>query len=118
MYKRTIDNRWSFKDADTKEFTHCYHAYPAMMIPHCLLYTAMVKIINVITIDGIVVSIIYRIWENKGVCVTEEALSLIHIFPRPNRPRMINISILYFEMRKTSFPRKRSIRILPLFRRS
>ena len=34
MYKRTIDNRWSFKDADTKEFTHCYHAYPAMMIPH------------------------------------------------------------------------------------
>ena len=33
MYKRTIDNRWSFKDADTKEFTHCYHAYPAMMIP-------------------------------------------------------------------------------------
>ena len=33
MYKRTIDNRWSFKDADTKEFTLCYHAYPAMMIP-------------------------------------------------------------------------------------
>ena len=31
MYKRTIDNRWSFKDADTKEFTHCYHAYPARM---------------------------------------------------------------------------------------
>ena len=50
MYKRTIDNRWSFKDADTKEFTHCYHAYPAMMIPQvaralieeysCLLYTS------------------------------------------------------------------------------
>ncbi len=33
MYKRTIDNYWSFKTADTKEFTHCYHAYPAMMIP-------------------------------------------------------------------------------------
>ncbi|MGO5493953.1 DNA methyltransferase [Parabacteroides merdae] len=32
-YKRQIDNRWSFKTANTKEFTHCYHAYPAMMIP-------------------------------------------------------------------------------------
>ena len=38
---------------------------------------AMVKIINVITIDGIVVSIIYRIWENKGVCVTEEANTVV-----------------------------------------
>ena len=37
----------------------------------------MVKIINVITIDGIVVSIIYRIWENKGVCVTEEANTVV-----------------------------------------
>ena len=33
MYKRTIDDRWSFKTADTTEFTHCYHNYPAMMIP-------------------------------------------------------------------------------------
>lgn len=33
MYKRTIDNRWSFKDSNTKEYTHCYHTYPAMMIP-------------------------------------------------------------------------------------
>ena len=33
MYHRTIDDHWSFKTADTKEFTHCYHAYPAMMIP-------------------------------------------------------------------------------------
>lgn len=32
-YKRLIDNRWSFKTANTKEFTHCYHTYPAMMIP-------------------------------------------------------------------------------------
>jgi DNA modification methylase len=32
-YKRIIDDRWSFKDADTKEYTHCYHTYPAMMIP-------------------------------------------------------------------------------------
>lgn len=32
-YKRVIDNRWSFRDADVKEYTHCYHTYPAMMIP-------------------------------------------------------------------------------------
>ena len=33
MYKRKVDDRWSFKEANTKEFTHCYHIYPAMMIP-------------------------------------------------------------------------------------
>ncbi len=33
MHKRTIDDKWSFKDADTKDFTHCFHNYPAMMIP-------------------------------------------------------------------------------------
>lgn len=33
MYKREIDNSWNFKEANTKEYTHCYHIYPAMMIP-------------------------------------------------------------------------------------
>lgn len=33
MHNRIIDNYWSFKTADTKEYTHCYHIYPAMMIP-------------------------------------------------------------------------------------
>lgn len=33
MYERKTDNFWSFKNADTKEYTHCYHTYPAMMIP-------------------------------------------------------------------------------------
>ena len=33
MYQRNIDNRWSFREANTKEYTHCYHTYPAMMIP-------------------------------------------------------------------------------------
>lgn len=32
-YNREIDDRWTFREADTKEFTHGYHAYPAMMIP-------------------------------------------------------------------------------------
>ena len=32
-YIREIDERWTFREADTKEYTHCYHIYPAMMIP-------------------------------------------------------------------------------------
>lgn len=32
-YDRTIDKSWNFNNADTKEYTHCYHTYPAMMIP-------------------------------------------------------------------------------------
>jgi len=27
------DYSWDFKDSNTKELTHCFHAYPAMMIP-------------------------------------------------------------------------------------
>jgi len=30
---KSIDETWDFKGVDTKEFTHCFHAYPAMMIP-------------------------------------------------------------------------------------
>lgn len=33
MYRREIDDRWSFREANTKEYTHCFHSYPAMMIP-------------------------------------------------------------------------------------
>ena len=32
-FRRSIDDRWNFKTANTKEYTHCYHSYPAMMIP-------------------------------------------------------------------------------------
>ena len=32
-YLREIDDRWTFRSADTKEYTHGYHVYPAMMIP-------------------------------------------------------------------------------------
>lgn len=32
-YIRLADDRWSFREADTKQYTHCYHTYPAMMIP-------------------------------------------------------------------------------------
>lgn len=32
-FTRRIDDTWSFRTANTKEYTHCYHTYPAMMIP-------------------------------------------------------------------------------------
>ncbi len=30
---KTVDESWDFRKANTKEFTHCFHSYPAMMIP-------------------------------------------------------------------------------------
>ncbi len=33
LAKKYVDNSWDFKTANTKEYTHCYHNYPAMMIP-------------------------------------------------------------------------------------
>lgn len=32
-YKRTYSEEWDFRYSDTKEYTHSYHTYPAMMIP-------------------------------------------------------------------------------------
>ncbi len=31
--KHSIDTSWDFKNENTKTLTHCYHSYPAMMIP-------------------------------------------------------------------------------------
>lgn len=33
IYSRTFTEDWDFRDSDTKDFTHSYHNYPAMMIP-------------------------------------------------------------------------------------
>lgn len=30
---KCADMTWEFRSADTKKYSHCYHAYPAMMIP-------------------------------------------------------------------------------------
>jgi len=30
---KTFDETWDFRKANTKEYTHCFHPYPAMMIP-------------------------------------------------------------------------------------
>ena len=31
--KKHRDESWDFRNADTKGYTHCFHSYPAMMIP-------------------------------------------------------------------------------------
>lgn len=31
--KKTFDESWDFRKSNTKEYTHCFHSYPAMMIP-------------------------------------------------------------------------------------
>ena len=31
--KKYRDETWDFRTANTKQYTHCFHPYPAMMIP-------------------------------------------------------------------------------------
>ncbi len=33
LNRKNKDKSWDFREADTKEYTHCFHTYPAMMIP-------------------------------------------------------------------------------------
>jgi tRNA G10 N-methylase Trm11 len=33
LTSKTVDETWDFRKANTKEYTHCFHPYPAMMIP-------------------------------------------------------------------------------------
>ncbi len=33
LQRKYQDESWDFKDANTKTLTHCFHSYPAMMIP-------------------------------------------------------------------------------------
>jgi len=33
LKSKYIDISWDFRNADTKRYTHCFHSYPAMMIP-------------------------------------------------------------------------------------
>lgn len=33
MGTKYIDPTWDFRNSDTKTYTHCFHSYPAMMIP-------------------------------------------------------------------------------------
>lgn len=33
VFKKYRDPTWDFRTANTKQYTHCFHSYPAMMIP-------------------------------------------------------------------------------------
>lgn len=72
MYQRITDNYWSFRTADTKEYTHCYHIYPAMMIPQIVR-----KLINDYAPDGNL-NLIFDPYVGSGTTLVEASLKGIH----------------------------------------
>jgi len=72
MYNRKIDDIWSFKTADTKEYTHCYHTYPAMMIPQVAR-----KLINDYAPDGDL-SLIFDPYVGSGTTLVEASINCIN----------------------------------------
>lgn len=68
MYNRIIDDFWSFRTADTKEFTHCYHTYPAMMIPQVAR-----KLIKDFAPDG-GLSLVFDPYVGSGTTLVESSL--------------------------------------------
>ena len=72
MYQRITDNYWSFRTADTKEYTHCYHIYPAMMIPQIAR-----KLINDYAPEGNM-NLIFYPYVGSGTTLVEASLSGIH----------------------------------------
>ena len=45
--KKYKDESWDFREFDTKEYTHCFHTYPAMMIPQIAR-----KLLNAYGVEG------------------------------------------------------------------
>lgn len=72
MYKREIDDIWSFKTANTKEYTHCYHTYPAMMIPQVAR-----KLIKDYAPDG-KLSLIFDPYVGSGTTLVEASIKCIN----------------------------------------
>lgn len=68
MYQRITDNYWSFRTADTKEYTHCYHIYPAMMIPQIVR-----KLINDYAPEGNL-NLIFDPYVGSGTTLVEASL--------------------------------------------
>ena len=68
-YNREFDDRWSFWDADTKEYTHGYHSYPAMMIPQVCR-----SLINEYRPDGRF-SLIFDPYMGSGTTLVEAAVA-------------------------------------------
>ena len=71
-YKRVFDDRWSFWDADTKEYTHGYHPYPAMMIPQVCR-----SLINEYRPEGRL-SLIFDPYMGSGTTLVESAVAGIN----------------------------------------
>lgn len=65
MYLRKIDSYWSFRSADTKEYTHCYHSYPAMMVPQIVR-----KLLNDFMPDG-GVNLVFDPYMGSGTTLVE-----------------------------------------------
>ncbi|MDE6484656.1 MAG: site-specific DNA-methyltransferase [Duncaniella sp.] len=72
MYNRVIDNYWNFRTADTKEFTHCYHTYPAMMIPQIAR-----KLIEDFAPEGNL-NVIFDPYVGSGTTLVESSIKGIH----------------------------------------
>lgn len=68
MYIRKVDDTWSFRMADTKEYTHCYHTYPAMMIPQIAR-----KLLNDYAPDG-GVSLVLDPYAGSGTTLVESSI--------------------------------------------
>ena len=72
MYNRKIDNYWSFRAVDTKEYTHCYHIYPAMMIPQIAR-----KLIEDFAPEGNL-NLIFDPYTGSGTTLVESSIKGIH----------------------------------------
>lgn len=69
MYPREINDYWSFKTADTKEYTHCYHNYPAMMIPQVAR-----KLLSDYAPEGGTFSLVFDPYVGSGTTLVECSL--------------------------------------------
>lgn len=72
MYNRDINDYWSFRTADTKEYTHCYHTYPAMMIPQVAR-----KLIEDYAPEGNL-NLIFDPYVGSGTTLVESSIKGIH----------------------------------------
>lgn len=88
MYNRIVDNTWDFREANTKEFTHCYHTYPAMMIPQVAR-----KLINDYAPQG-KCNLIFDPYMGSGTTLVEASLKGINSVGTDINPlaRMISLA--------------------------
>lgn len=68
MYRRLDSKDWDFKDSNTKEYTHGYHNYPAMMIPQIAR-----KLINEYSPEG-KVNLLFDPYMGSGTSLVEASI--------------------------------------------